>query len=374
MKINKLFLVAFISAIFLASCSKDEIEQPPRYEPLGSYDSGVLVLNEGVFNAANASVSFISFDLNTVQNNIFGLVNPETVLGDTGQSITFNGNLAYIILNNSNKIQIVNRYTLKAIGAITSGLRNPRYMSIVNGKGYITNWGDSAISTDDYVAVLNLSNNSFLAPIPVLEGPERIIENAGKLYVSHKGGYGFGNKISVINANSNTVLNTIDVGDLPSTMQINNGNLWVLCEGKYSSLTDPLQETGGQLKKINLSTNLVTNTYSFATTSHPSNLELLSDNLYYTIGSDIYKMGLTPIAPATSISLPLNKLFTADFANLYGFGIKNNKIYVSGFSSFNSPGIVKVYSLGQTQDAPVTGTLLKNQTVGIGPNGFYFNQ
>ena len=370
MKITKLLSLAFLSIFIATSCSEDEINQPPRYVPLGSYDSGVLILNEGGFGNANASVSYLSFDLNTIQNNIFGLVNPETVLGDTGQSITFDGNLAYIVLNNSNKIQIVNRFTMVAVGAITANLSNPRYIAIVDNKIYVTNWGIATDATDDFVAVFNKSNNNFITTIVVTEGPEKIIINAGKIYVSQKGGYGFGNKITVINPTTNSVLNTIDVADLPDSMQINNGFLWVLCEGVPSYAT----ETGGKLQKINITTNTVVSTFSFATTSHPKNLEIVSDNVYYTVGSSVYKMGLTPISPATSISLPLNSLFNTGFDNLYGFGIRTNRIYISGFSSFNSPGIVKVYSLGGFQDAPAIGTLLKTQTVGIGPNGFYFNQ
>lgn len=370
----KIFKLLFLSiTILLTSCNgDDELKVPVKYVSKGDFDSGVLILNQGN-TTQNASMSFMSFDLNTIKNNILSGISTNPNIGQNATDIGIIGDFAYIVSTIDNKIEIVNRFSMAKVGTISTGLNSPKFIAFSNGKAFVTNWGNPTIATDDYVAVLNLSNNIFSAPIPVLEGPERIIENAGKLYVSHKGGHGFGNKISVINTASNTVLNTIDVGYLPSTMQINNGNLWVLCEGKYSSPTDPLQETGGQLKKIDLSTNLVTNTYSFATTSHPSNLELLSDNLYYTIGSDIYKMGLTPIAPATSISLPLNKLFTADVANLYGFAIKTNKIYVSN-NSFNSNGTVKVYSLGQTQDDPAIGTLLKTHTVGFGPNDFYFNQ
>ncbi|MBC7641828.1 MAG: hypothetical protein H7174_05740, partial [Flavobacterium sp.] len=130
MKNFKLFLITIISVLFLVSCSKDELEVPV-YTSKGTYDSGVLVLNEGAFMSSNSSVSFISFDLNTVQNNIFSLANPSLVLGDVAQSIGFNGDLAYIVVNNSNKIRIVNRYTMANVAVITAGLNNPRYISFV---------------------------------------------------------------------------------------------------------------------------------------------------------------------------------------------------------------------------------------------------
>ncbi|MBC7641008.1 MAG: hypothetical protein H7174_01510, partial [Flavobacterium sp.] len=356
-------------------CSKDELEVPV-YTSKGTYDSGVLVLNEGKFTAPNASISFISFDSNTVQNNIFSGVNPSSILGVTAQSIGINGDLAYIVLNGSNKIQIVNRFTMVNVGSITTGLNNPRYTVFANGKGYVTNWGDTGNKTDDFVAILNLSNNTVSSIISVVEGPEQIVNFNGNIYVSHKGGYGFGNSISVINTSTDAVTNTISVGDLPNTMVVNNGALWVMCEGipsPYNPVTDPA-ETGGKLLKISLTTNSITDTFSFGTTSHPSNLTLYNDKLYYTLGSSVFGMALTPVAPATSIALPTSSLFNTNAISLYGFAIKTNKIYVADAKDFDSNGTVTIYSLGEISGSPILGSKLNSHQVGVSPNGFYFNQ
>ena len=376
MKIIKPLFLSLVAAIFLNSCSNDEL-QVPVYTPLGSYDSGVLVLNEGSFGSSNSSVSFISFDLNTAQNDIFKVVNPALVLGDVAQSIGFNGELAYIVVNNSNKIQIVNRYTMVNVGTITTGLNNPRYIAFANGKGFVTNWGTTTFTgpeptPDDFIAVINLSSNTVTSTIPVIEGPERIIANGSNLYVSHKGGYSYGNKLSIINGATNTLLSTINVSDLPSTMQINNGSLWVLCEGNPNYAPT---ETTGKLLKINLATNQITDTFNFnSPTNHPSNLEIYNNSVYYTIESRVYKMSLTPVGQATSISLPLTPIYTSSLANLYGFAVKSNRLYISGFNSFGSVGQVNVHSLGELAGSPSIGTIQKTVNVGIGPNGFYFNQ
>jgi len=75
-------------------------------------------------------------------------------------------------------------------------------------------------ANDDFVAVIDLATNTVESTIPVSEGPEHIESIDGKLYVSHKGGYGYGTTISVIDA-ANTVASTITVGDVyrffPST-------------------------------------------------------------------------------------------------------------------------------------------------------------
>ena len=327
--------------------------------PLGAYDSGVLILNQGGFLAGNASVSYLSNDLNTFQNNIFALVNPTLLLGDTAQNIAFNGVLAYIVLNGSNKIEIVNRYTLKSTASITAGLVNPRYITFFNNSAYVTCWGNGSNVNDDYVAVINLTSNTVASTIPVIEGPERIIVANAKLYVAHKGGFGYGNKLSVINPSTNTVASTITVGDVPEAMRTVGQSLYVLCAG--SPYYSPA-ETAGKLVKIDLLTNTVTSSISFSGTMHPANLDVYNNDFYYTVGEKIFKSAIT------ATTLPTVPLFftTAQGAyGVYSFEVENDKIYLGDAGNYSTNGKIYVHSL--------TGVLLNTRTVGIIPAGFYFN-
>ena len=356
MKFSKLILTALLGSFFLFSCTDDD----NGGNPLGDYDNGVLILNQGGFGNGNASVSYLSEDMNTFQNNIFSLVNPSIILGDTAQDIGFYNDLAYIVLNASNKIEVVNRYTMVHIATISTGLSNPRYIAFANGKGYVTNWGNGTNANDDFIAVLNLSNNSVASTISVAEGPEKIIEEDNKLYVAHSGGFNYGNTISVINTSTNTVATTITVGDVPNSLEEENGILYVLCGGKsvWSGA-----ESAGKLVKINLSTNTVSGSIDFAeTTDHPSNLVIENNRLYYTLDSDIFRMNLS------ATTLPTEALFSTTSQGVYGvysFAVENNKIYVGDALDYSSNGKVYVYSL--------TGALLSSKTVGVIPAGFYFN-
>lgn len=359
MKFSKLILVAFISSIFLVSCSDDD--NNTNDTPLGSYDNGVLILNQGNFGQGNSSISYLSNDFETFQNNIYTLVNPTLTLGDTGQDIGLYENLAFVVLNYSNKIEVVNRYTLEHVASITTGLNNPRYITFSNGKGFITNWGDGGSATDDYVAVLNLSNYTISSTtIPVAEGPERIIAENGKVYVAHFGGYGYGNTISVINAVTNAFITSIPVGDVPNSLETENGSLYVMCGGKPSFSGS---ESGGSYVRISLATNTVTSTINFASaTAHPSNLVIENDIAYYTVDDQIFKN------PMNATTLPTSSLFTTTAQGVYGvysFAVENNKIYVGDAVDYNSNGKVYVYS--------ATGTLEEEHTVGVIPAGFYFN-
>lgn len=356
MKFSKLVFVALLSSVFLTSCSDDDtiVESP-----LGSYDNGVLILNQGGFGHGDASVSYLSEDFTTQQNNIFSIVNPTITLGDTGQDVGLYQNLAFIVLNYSNKIEVVNRYTMAHVATISSGLNNPRYIAFSNGKGFVTNWGDGGSTSDDYVAVLNLSTYAVSSTIPVAEGPERIVENDNKLYVAHAGGYGYGSTISVINATNNTLSTTINVGDVPNSLEVNNGSLYVICGGKPSYAPT---ETAGKFVKINLTNNSVASTLNFPAATHPSNLDVVDNTVFYTVNSSIYKSTLT------AATLPTTALFSTTAQGVYGvysFAVHNDKIYVGDAADYNSNGKVYVYSS--------TGSLEHSYTVGVIPAGFYFN-
>jgi len=369
MKITKLLLAAFASSLFLASCSDDDNNGPTPYIPQGEFDSGVLILNQGGFGHDDASVSYLSADFSRFENDIFSAANPDVVLGDTAQDICFNGAFAYIILNGSNKIEVVNRYTMKSITTIETGLSNPRYMAVYNGKGYVTNWGSGVNPTDDYVAVINLSTDVVTGAIPVVEGPERIIEAGGKLYVAQTGGYGYGNQISVINPANNAV-STILVGDVPNAMQEKDGFLWVSCGGKPSFAP---AETSGGLVKINLATNTVANSYFYsnevgAVKKHPANLVINGTSAFYTIDSGVYKFDLSAAAiPATPAFTTVDQ---GDYG-VYSFAIKGYHIYVGDAGDYIHNGHVYLYSLGAGGQS--LGTLEETYQVGVIPAGFYFN-
>ena len=355
MKFKQLVLALFCGTAFFTSCSNDE---ETTETPLGAYDNGVLILNQGGFGNGNASMSYLSDDLTVFQNNIFSLVNPSIILGDTAQDIGFYNEYAYIVLNGSNKIEIVNRYTMTHVGTISTGLSNPRYIVFSNGKGYVSNWGNGTSTTDDYIAVINLTNHSLLSPIPVNEGPERMVVYNSKIYVAHIGGYGFGSTVSVINTSSNAV-SSIAVGDVPNSLEVLNGDLYVLNGGKPSWSGS---ETGGSLTKISLVTDTVSSTINFSVSAHPSNLDIENSDCYFTINANVYKMA------TSATNLPTSPIFSITDQGVYGiysFAVKNSKIYIGDAIDYSSNGKVYVYT--------VTGNLLLNKTVGVIPAGFYFN-
>ena len=128
-KYSTVFLALFL--LMTLSCSSDD-DSPGQVIPDGDFANGTLILNEGT--SAGGSVSFLSQDLQEIDNSIFEDVNAGEGLGLFLQSIFFDDDKAFIISNGSNIITVVNRYTFELIGTIDSDLSVPRYGTVHNGK------------------------------------------------------------------------------------------------------------------------------------------------------------------------------------------------------------------------------------------------
>ncbi|MBR9854184.1 MAG: YncE family protein [Algicola sp.] len=323
------------------------------------YENGVLVLHEGNFGAGNASISFISNDLSIVENGIFSTANDVNNWGDTAQGMAFDGDLAYIILHNSQKIEVVNRYSMESVATIDGGgssdFLNPRYMAIAGGKGYVSNWGDGFSAEDDFVTVIDLATNTVETTIPVEEGPERILAYNNKVYVAHQGGYSQNNLVSVIDASDNSV-ETIIVGDVPNSLQVDaGGNLFVLCGGNPSYVEN---ETAGSLVVVDTEDNTVLNTFEFGATEHPGYLSKDGDVLYYYLGGSVYEIAVD------ATELPV----TAEISGLsfYDMAVNNGRLYGVDAKDFVSNGSLEVYDLSDN-------SLLDSKEVSIIPGEIYFN-
>ena len=351
MKTIKQILFFALTTVFITSCSSDDDNQP-NFVP-EDYQKGIFVTNEGPFNNGSGTITYISEDYATVAQNIYRTVNGKE-LGNIVQSMGFNDDNAYIVVSNSAKIMVANRYSFIGLDSITNGLVNPRYFMGASGnKGYVTDWGDPNSNADDYIAVVDLRTNDITTTIPVAFGPERMISHNNKIYVAHQGGFGQNNLISVISGTS--VENTITVGDVPNSMIVFENSLYVLCGGNpsYSGT-----ETPGTLVKIDLLTGVVSQTFTFETSQHPNNLTIDGNKLYYSLDGKVYQVDAASIAlPGTSI---IDGLF-------YALQAKEGKLYATDARDYGSQGSLYIYDLSTNQE-------IQNFQTGIVPGGIYFNE
>ncbi len=350
MKINKLLTKLFIlSALFLASCSDDDTPQVPK----GDYENGILISGEGS-GAGTGSISFISNDLTTTENLIYKKVN-STELGIYLQSIAFDNERAFVVVDNANSVTVVDRYTFEEKSTITTGLNGPRYMAVVGDKGYVTNWGSTSDETDDFIAIVDLNTYDVDGTIAVGNGPERIIENNGKLYVSHKGAFGTNNIISVIDLSDNSV-ETITVGYKPDEIFVNGkGELVVLCGGNESWTGN---ETIASIVNINMSTNTEVSSLTFANGEHPSLMVLDNGILYYEVEGKVFSIS----EDATALS---STSIVESQGYLYGLAVKNDRIYLLD-ANFKDLSELNIYDLS-------TKNIIDTKAIALGASKIYFN-
>lgn len=319
------------------------------------YSSGVFILNEGGIGSGNASLSFLNLE-GELENNVYENVNSQG-LGDTAQGLGINDNRVYIVLNYSNTVVVADQFSMENIAVISEGIQSPRYIAFHEGKGYVTCWGDPSDPEASYVAVIDLLTNEVISTIPVAEGPERILEHGGKLYVAHQGGYGQGKTVSVINAETEELV-SVEVGDVPNSMVLLEDSLYVLCGGIPSWTGNP---TDGTLYKLNLETNEAELVLDFEAEG-PAFLSYDEGQyFYYVNGAQIFRM------ETNSVSVPETHFIQTPiegWGGAYGFSVIDGVIYVADAGDYTSPGTVYTY----TAD---TGEVIETYTVGVIPNGFY---
>src|SRR5690242_18231299 len=100
MKIRFYFLSLWLLVI-ASSCGSD----PSPEIPVGS--AGYFVVNEGGFGNGNTSISFYDRNSNTMTNDVFTKKNGRA-LGDQSQSVTVFEGKAYIVVQHSGKIEVIN--------------------------------------------------------------------------------------------------------------------------------------------------------------------------------------------------------------------------------------------------------------------------
>jgi YVTN family beta-propeller protein len=345
-------ILGLISSILivLTSCENDE-------KTSGTYSNGVFIANEGLWGASNASVSFYSYDTDTLYNNIFEKVNTRS-LGDVLQSITLHRNNAYLVVNSSNKVEVVTSIDFRESGVIYS-VSLPRYMAAKGDKGYISCWGDNTVK------VVDLKTLQIIKSIQTGTGPNKMLIYYDYLYVANSGGYGIDSTISVIDLTGDTIISTIRVGYNPTDIKLDkNHELWVLCYGKavYDAEWNLIDSSACELVKIDMVNYEIGQRITISENKHASILDISPDGslIYYGGG---YSFGLIYRFHVDQSTSP-GTLFCSDYA--YGFAVHpgNGEVFVCLAPSFTDAGILKRFDS--------EGYLRGTYETGVGPNSAAF--
>lgn len=362
MKLTKSIFKLLLLSVLFTACTDESPEIP---EITGIYDKGIIISAEGNFGNKDGSISYVNNSLNRLPTNFMYTGVNGMQLGGLIQSITFTDTEAYIILNDVNTIIVVDRFTFKRITEINTGLSNPRYMAVTNGKGYVTNWGNGADTSDDYLAIIDLATNTIeTATISLDNGVERILANNNTLYISHKGAFTSNNIISVVDLASNNTVTKITVKDNPDEMLLDaTGNLIVLSQGRpltfggapnFSVLTS----TTSSISFINLTNNTITKEIIFDENKRATLLAYDNGNLYYYMGSEQKVFSIKESATQQASD-------GIDVGNVYGMNVRGNDLFTVrfAFTALSKFTVTDVVTKTEKYTAPV----------GLGASKIYFN-
>lgn len=337
-----LFLLPVLA---LSGCINDPASSPAPAPP--SSARGVYILNEGGFNQGNSTLSYYDPLTGQVANDLFAVVNGRP-LGDVGNSVQIRGEHAYIVVNNSHKIEIIAIADHRSTGTIDMGAgRSPRQLAFIDDSvALVTNL------YDDSVIPVDVKNRLLLPRIPVGPNPEGIAIAAGKAFVANSGAGG-GRTVAVIDLALMAVVDTLEVGDNPTEVQVSGeGEVYVLCVGSW------FPETPAKIVVIDPHLPAVVDSISFG--GHVYEFALTSTSRgYIPVGDSVLVLD-TGTRTVTGTLLRGTSFYSV------GVDPVSGNVYAGNARNYVQPGSVSIYT--------PAGTLLRSFDVGITPGSFAFRR
>jgi len=340
------FLVLLIA---IASCKKKN--PTPEAEAPAVLEHGFLVLNEGLFNLNNSTLSWVNTGDHSVNNQFFE-DKTDRGLGDTGNDLDRYGSKIYVIVNVSSTVEILDARTGNPIRQISmiagTTPKQPRSIAFYGPNAFVTCY-------DGFVDVIDTNSLTVTQRIPVGSNPEGLAVSNGKLYVANSGGLNSvtDSTVSVISLATFQETGRITVGKNPGSVCADSqGDIYVISRGNYGSIPS-------RMHRINTVTDTKAQSYSF----DASGITRMNDQLlisYYNFASNTSAIGLFD-ALTEQLTVP-NYISTAGITTLYGitYSPVTNKIYCSDANSFTSTGYVHLFS--------AAGVFERTYHVGLNPS------
>jgi hypothetical protein len=258
---KSLFCVVLIIA--LAGCRKDiqiapeEVSQSLFPADPNATVRGLYLINEGNMYMNKASIDYVDFITGSYRKNIYNQANPEVTkgLGDVGNDVGVYGSKLYVVVNGSNKIEVLNVNTGKRIQQID--IINCRYITFSKGKAYASAYlgqiGDPK-SPNGIVVEIDTSILKETRRVEVGRQPEEMAVVGTNLYVANSGGYTPGeyeSTISVINLDSFKEVKRIPVAiNLHRLKADRYGDLYVTSRGDFLNVPSKLYVISTQTDQV----------------------------------------------------------------------------------------------------------------------------
>ncbi len=323
------------------SCGDDEPTTTSQ-----TYDNGVLVINEGAFSGGSGTLDYYDRSEDVLLRNVYASENDGQAIGSVLQSVTIIDDNAYLIVNNSAKIEVVDATTMKYKNTI-NGVFSPRYMAdLGNGMAVVSEWGLDGVSGQ--IKLVDLSSMMVTDSVMVA-GPEQMVVTNSKIYVANSGGFGESNQVSVHGFDLQQQI-AIPVGKRTIDMvEDANGDIWVLSGGSF------VDNDGASICQIK--NDIIENCNDLDI--FPSDLIIDADreNVYYVESGFVNKININN----PTVSEFLNVDITG---TIYGLGYDGveDALYIGTTPDFSSESTTYVFD--------VNGQEIRRLTTGVLTNGF----
>ncbi|MCG9909689.1 MAG: DUF5074 domain-containing protein [Flavobacteriales bacterium] len=335
--IQRAAALLLLSTTLFTACKKENTDPENTFS-----GNGTFILCEGAFLQGNSRIDFYKSENGELVTNIFETANG-IPLGDVLQSMIVYNNTAYIVVNNSGKIETVNPTDFKSKGTL-SGFTSPRYVCVTEpGKAYVSDLFSGAVS------IVNLNSMSITGTISLPGWTEEMLKTENGVWVTN------GMREYTYILENDAVADSVLVGYGSTSIRKDaNGKIWILTGGNY------MDNTPSKLVRVNESTRNVEWEYvlpDYGASKLRMNAQ--QNMLYFLYSGKVYRKSMDDVSnPEQFISLP-GKYF-------YGIGIhpENGQVWLGDAGDFSSAGSVYIFSSG--------GGLLKNFTTGVAPTDFVF--
>jgi len=342
----------YLSAILaLTACKKeDPIEPSPEV-----YTNGILVLNEGLYQQNNASISYFSKADETVLQQQFLAANGRG-LGDTANDlVTFeqNGNTFFAVaVDVSSQLEIISASNLQSIAQIPlfNGeiARQPRRVAVNGYKIYSCNY-------DGTVSVYDKSSLQELALIDAGQNPDGLVIVNDKVYVSNSGGLNspnYDSTLTIIDANTDMISSVLTTRvNCIDAIAGENNDVYLNSRGDYAGVAPAI---------LRIDADADTVLYEF-----PLDVSswVYNDGWLYYIDATlngVYRYN------TSSNTFENNQIIDcSDFNTPYKIEVHQNEIYLVDANNYVNSSVVKVYDL--------SGNPLYEFTAGLNAKDFVFN-
>jgi hypothetical protein len=240
-----------IILVLLFSCKKPTLNQD---EVPTTITNSFLVLNEGLFQHNNSTLTYFNWNTHQQHDNIFEAKNGWG-MGDTGNDMGIYGEKLFIVMNNSHVVHVLNRHSgrlLEQIHLHENGIgASPRNLAFFQGKVYVSAFNGYLYKID--TTSLHVENK-----IQLGTNPDQMCVVQNELWVSNSGGLTTvgDSTVSIVELSSFTEIQKVVVGLNPGSLVYDDmGTVYAVSRGNYMGIPSKIVKLDASSKSVVMSEN-----------------------------------------------------------------------------------------------------------------------